>query len=318
MKTQTTINADATTAPEAAATDTTQPKGDVHAPDPEATPETITEPDPVVPDAGAKQNQVAPRSLIMKLAAVMGELGWIEKRGENKFFNYRYAMESDILDAIRSRLAVRHIFVQTLIKKLTESDTGRTQGNKNEKIQKSVVWTTHTFHDGESGESLEINGYGVGEDTADKGPYKAMTGAMKYAMSKNFLISSGDDPEKEEGDDEQQGANGKGQKKEEVRRASDSKGGQPGQDGGYDDAIIDTSRKSGGAGKNAWTRYGILTRDHGWISTFDPVMAEAANKMKGTGFHCRFKTAPDGQYVKLVAFAELDPDGNVARQYGEG
>ncbi len=269
-----------------------------------------------VPDVGPKQNPQAPRSLIMKLAAAMGEVGWIQKRGQNTHFNYKYAMESDILDAIRSRLAVRHVFVQTLIDKITEVETNRTQGKDNHKIMKSIVWTRHIFHDGESGESMEVNGYGVGEDTADKGPYKAMTGAMKYAMSKNFLISSGDDPEKEEGDDEQHGASGKDSKKAEVRRASDSNGNQ--QVGSYDDVIVDMSKKSGGVGKNAWTRYGIRTQERGWVSTFDPVIAEAAAKLNGSGFVCRFKTEKDGQYVKLTSFSELDPDGNPAMSYGEG
>jgi hypothetical protein len=39
---------------------------------------------------------------------------------------------------------------------------------------------------------------GEGQDAGDKGPYKAMTGAQKYALMKTFMIPTGDDPEADE------------------------------------------------------------------------------------------------------------------------
>ena len=36
---------------------------------------------------------------------------------------------------------------------------------------------------------------GAGDDGADKGLYKAYTGAVKYFLMKTFLIPTGDDPE---------------------------------------------------------------------------------------------------------------------------
>ena len=41
---------------------------------------------------------------------------------------------------------------------------------------------------------------GEGADTGDKAPYKAMTGALKYALLQSFLLASGDDPEDERGE----------------------------------------------------------------------------------------------------------------------
>ena len=38
---------------------------------------------------------------------------------------------------------------------------------------------------------------GEGADAGDKAPYKAMTGALKYALLQSFLLSTGDDPEDE-------------------------------------------------------------------------------------------------------------------------
>lgn len=261
------------------------------------------------PKAGV---QIAPksiRSIITKLSQVMGELDWIEKRGHNSFFNYDYAMESDILDAIRSKLAVRQVFVQTLIKSVDTMDTGKTSGRSNEKVFRTIVHTAHIFHDGETGEMLEINGYGVGEDTADKGAYKAMTGAMKYAMSKNFLISSGDDPELEE-DEEDGKKKTKGAAQQGVKRTSEApQAPAPTPDEEILEPIIDASQKSGGVGKNAWVRYGIRFQKAGWVNTTSQNAMELAKKLKGTGIVCKAKLIRDSGWVNLGSLAERLPDG---------
>jgi len=44
----------------------------------------------------------------------------------------------------------------------------------------------------ESGESIEISGYGHGVDSQDKGAGKATTYAMKYALLYTFLVPTGD------------------------------------------------------------------------------------------------------------------------------
>ena len=42
-----------------------------------------------------------------------------------------------------------------------------------------------TFVDADSGERFSSNFYGDGSDHDDKGVYKAITGALKYALMKN-------------------------------------------------------------------------------------------------------------------------------------
>jgi hypothetical protein len=59
------------------------------------------------------------------------------------------------------------------------------------------LWLNVKFVDGDSGEILESTWPGEGQDNADKGCYKAITGAEKYALMKTFLIPTGDDPENE-------------------------------------------------------------------------------------------------------------------------
>lgn len=127
-----------------------------------------------------------PPSLISKLAAVMSEIDRVPKRGENKHFQYKYAMEADIVDAVRKHLADRHVMLVPSVESVI----------KDGKL--TTVMMTFTFHDGDSGETLTVNWAGVGEDAADKGIWKAITGAVKYVLAKTFLMPTGDDPEQDE------------------------------------------------------------------------------------------------------------------------
>jgi hypothetical protein len=137
------------------------------------------------------------QTLVGKLAQIMADTPWVEKKGRNSFFNYDYAKESDILDAIREKLASQGIFVFTSIESMEFRETAK-RTRDGSPVNLVFVRTKHTFSDGESGESVEVHGYGSGEDSGDKAIYKAITGAMKYFVSKNFLMSTGDDPEKDD------------------------------------------------------------------------------------------------------------------------
>jgi hypothetical protein len=144
-----------------------------------------------------KQTAEQPRSLIKKLAEIMGEVERVPKNGNNSFQNYKYAMEADLVDEIRPKLAKRNIMVlPTLI------ETSRYQHtDKSEKVHLitdvKVKWT---FHDADSGETQELIFPGCGMDSGDKGVYKALTGSEKYMLMKTFLIATGDDPENDAGE----------------------------------------------------------------------------------------------------------------------
>lgn len=122
-------------------------------------------------------------ALITKLVSVMKEVDRVPKNGRNEFHGYQYALERDIVDAVRGRLAGLGVFITTSVASAAK------QGDLTE------ITTEHTFHDAETGESLTVTGYGQGQDKGDKGGYKAITGAIKYFLLKNFLIATGDDPE---------------------------------------------------------------------------------------------------------------------------
>lgn len=139
----------------------------------------------------------APKSLYRKLAEVMGEIGHVPKRGKNAFHKYDYVMEADLVDAVREKLASRNVL---LIPSVTAIEERQTQGGKPSTI--TTVRVAFTFCDGDSGETHTADWAGSGDDPADKGLYKAYTGAVKYFLMKAFLIPTGDDPEADSGTDE--------------------------------------------------------------------------------------------------------------------
>lgn len=144
------------------------------------------------------------KKLVKKLAEVMKQVKYIEKRGFNKFHKYSYATESDVSDAVRDLLAEQNvIMLPDVIKHEVREHTNR--HNNIEYI--STVKVKFTFIDGETGESLSIHSVGEGQDAGDKGVYKAITGATKYALMKVFMIPTGDDPESDNGVDERNNGN---------------------------------------------------------------------------------------------------------------
>lgn len=150
---------------------------------------------------GAQFRADGPKSLIKKLASVMGLIERVPKRGRNQTHAYDYATEADIVGEVRKAMASQALLmVPTVVG--VKWDAKTTKSGAEMKI--CTLRVRFTLFDGESGESLSFEVFGQGEDTGDKSTYKAMTGATKYALLKLFLIPTGDDPEND-------GTNGKPQ-----------------------------------------------------------------------------------------------------------
>lgn len=124
--------------------------------------------------------------LAEKLVQVMQSVENIPKNGFNEYHQYAFAQEADILRAVRGKLAELGVLV------LTSIDEAKRQGDLTE------VSTIHIFLDAETGEKLEVKGYGQGQDKNDKGGPKAITSAVKYFLTKNLLLPTGDDPEQDQ------------------------------------------------------------------------------------------------------------------------
>jgi hypothetical protein len=135
------------------------------------------------------------RTLVKKLAEVMGEVERVAKNGRNTSQNYDYATEADIAAAVRGGLSRRSVMMLPSVEKTELSTITTKHGGL---LRLCTLTVRFTLEDGDSGETRSIVAIGEGTDTGDKASYKAMTGAEKYALMKLFLIPTGDDPEKDE------------------------------------------------------------------------------------------------------------------------
>ena len=139
---------------------------------------------------------VPPLNLRQKLAQVRRQVGYVHKRGKNELGNYSYAMAADIAGAIGDRLAALNVVLGR--RNLSVKRYQNQYGTGAETVVE--VMLDYEFIDADSDEVLSVPSYGEGRDSGDKAPYKALTGALKYALIQTFLIATGDDPEREAGE----------------------------------------------------------------------------------------------------------------------
>jgi hypothetical protein len=144
----------------------------------------------VIQQFPSQQTDGSSRGLVTKLIAAIQEIQLIPKRGVNSFSNYSYATAEDIIQAVRGPLSRNGLLVFSSLRDRTSETITTAQGKPafRERITLRFVIT-----DGES--ELHFDAPGEGQDTGDKGIYKALTGATKYALRSLLQLPIGDDPE---------------------------------------------------------------------------------------------------------------------------
>jgi len=130
-------------------------------------------------------------NLRQKLAEVRRRIGYVQKRGHNERGNYSYVTAADIAGSIGDLLSELGVVVIPSLENITY-ESAATRG---ETTRMAQVVMAYTFADVDSGEEIVAKVAGQGLDPGDKAPYKAMTGALKYALLQSFLLATGDDPE---------------------------------------------------------------------------------------------------------------------------
>jgi hypothetical protein len=158
------------------------------------------------------------KQLVKKLTEVMKQVGYIQKTGFNKFHKYNYATEADVNEKVRKELAERNVMMIPNVKSCTYREHANRSGNV-EYI--TTVEVEFTFMDGDTGETIVFSSFGEGQDAGDKGVYKAITGAQKYALMKAFMIPTGDDPEADTGADERNSKAADKPKQQEQKKDDD-------------------------------------------------------------------------------------------------
>lgn len=130
--------------------------------------------------------------LAAKMVLAMKDIDAVLKNGRNDFQKYDYVRAADVANEARKAMITHGIaFTYDVV------DSQHWESNKEGKSTNYFCQLTVncTFTDSDSGEQLAGRVIGWGTDTLDKAPFKAMTGAVKYALRMNFLIPDENDPE---------------------------------------------------------------------------------------------------------------------------
>jgi len=242
------------------------------------------------------------------LAAAQGNLIQPKKRKTAKVvlkgggsYSYSYCDIADVLEACLKPFSTEGIAVM----QYPTIETGFGE-------QRGVLVSVRTVLGHKSGQWVSCSISAMADGMGPQSLGSAITYLRRYGLQLIAGIAADEDEDGSIANGEQEEShNGK----DEPKRASSNSIQAAPEASFFDDAISETSVKSGGVGKDAWIRHGIKTINNGWVSTFDPNIAAAAGKLKGSGFICRFNVKKDGNYINLISFSELDPDGNVTKHY---
>src|SRR3990172_7270616 len=129
-------------------------------------------------------------SLLAAMQRVMAAVGYAQKQGTNEFHGYKYVTEADAIAALRPAMVKEGLLMIPSTQKAWIDE----QGNTHVLVRYNLIHAA-------TRESLSFDVPGSGNDRAksgaigDKGVYKALTGASKYALLKTFLMETGEDPE---------------------------------------------------------------------------------------------------------------------------
>lgn len=129
------------------------------------------------------------------LAKAQAEFRPVGKSGNNTYDKYKYANLEDYVSTVRDILANHGLSVLSSSEEVTALEDRPTKNGGNEHAVR-VKLVTRIVH--ESGEWIETESCGEGQDRADKAVYKAITGARKYALASALNLATTDDPEQDD------------------------------------------------------------------------------------------------------------------------
>lgn len=137
------------------------------------------------------------KNIAKAIIGVMKDIKNIEKNSNVGTGNtsYKGVSDKDVKQKVGEAMQKHGLCILPIeVKPKTQIDRWEENTNYGVKTKQSVFTEVETkymlLH--ESGESIEITGYGHGVDTQDKGAGKATTYALKYALLYAFMIPTGD------------------------------------------------------------------------------------------------------------------------------
>jgi len=138
------------------------------------------------------------KEITKAILAVMDEVKSIDKTMNVGTGQSSYKGVSDkVVKEILQPVMVKHglVIVPTAVEAKATTErwevTSEKYGTQQKQSTLTEVTTKYLLIHQESGESIELAGYGHGVDSQDKGAGKATTYALKYALLYTFLIPTG-------------------------------------------------------------------------------------------------------------------------------
>lgn len=131
-------------------------------------------------------------NLIADLSAIQNELKTIEKDGKNTQQHFDYVSEAQVKAILQKKLSEHGI---QIIPSYEIVNLWTDQTSKGYKLNYASVLGEFVITNGQEQRVGRMPG--VGMDSGDKAIYKAETGAQKNFLMQLFLMSTGDDPEKD-------------------------------------------------------------------------------------------------------------------------
>lgn len=142
--------------------------------------------------------------LAMKIYNVMSETVGLEKDtvvGKGTKGEYKAVGEAAVLNMIKPLLVKHKLIIIPVDGEITENVNNVIAYGKESSRIITQLKTFYKIIDAETGESTTIVGFGNGADSQDKGSGKAFTYAYKTALSKTFMLFSGEDTDNHHSDE---------------------------------------------------------------------------------------------------------------------
>lgn len=125
-------------------------------------------------------------NILQRLAAVQGEIDYIQKEKKSGM-NYSIVSHDAVTAAVRP-LMVKHGVIYY------PADIEVTQDGNRTQAKMTVIFANID----DKMDNIQVATLGYGIDTQDKGPGKAMSYCVKYALLKTLGLETGDDPDQDQ------------------------------------------------------------------------------------------------------------------------
>lgn len=146
----------------------------------------------------AEKKAVKGVNVYEKIANIQQSIGTVIKGGRNDFHKYNFARERDVIAEVKPLLGKEGLAITHSLVKEEEIPHGSTKGGSDKYLTKLTIEFRITNVKDKDDFVLGV-AIGYGQDGEDKGAPKAYTMALKYFLSKQFLIETSDDAEEDRG-----------------------------------------------------------------------------------------------------------------------